>query len=215
MLRVGLTGSIAVGKSFVAGILRELGCHVLDADETARAVVEPGTPGLRAVVEAFGDEVLQVDGTLDRARLGALIFASEERRGRLNALLHPLIIAAQDEQLRRWEERDPHGIGVIEAALMVESGGYRRLDKLIVVHCRPEVQLARLMSRNRLSREDAAQRIAAQMSQEEKLKHADFSIDTSDGFDDTREQTESVYQKLRALSDEHRTPHSEPNDARV
>ncbi len=215
MLRVGLTGSIAVGKSFVAGVLKEHGCHVLDADETARAVVEPGTPGLRAVVEVFGIEVLCADGMLDRARLGSLIFASEERRVRLNSILHPLIIAAQDEQMRRWEESDPRGIGVIEAALMVESGGYRRLDKLIVVHCRPEVQLRRLMSRNALARDEAERRIAAQMSQEEKMRHADFCIDTSEGFDDTRRQVENVYRKLRALSDGEQSPLVEPNGVRV
>ena len=163
MLKVGLTGSIAVGKSFVLAVLAELGCHVLDADQTARAVVEPGTTGLKAVVEAFGEEVLNRDGTLDRSRLGAIVFADEEQRQRLNAILHPFIIAAQDDQLRRWQEQDAKGIAVIDAALMIESGGYRRFDKLIVVHCRPEVQLQRLMSRDDLSRDEATRRVAAQV----------------------------------------------------
>jgi dephospho-CoA kinase len=197
MLRVGLTGSIAVGKSFVAGVLAELGCHVLDADKTAREVVEVGTQGLRAVVEAFGDEVLKEDGTLDRARLGALVFADEGRRQRLNSILHPFIIAAQDQELRRWEMEDPRGIGVIDAALMIESGGYRRFDKLIVAHCNPLVQLERLMARNHLTRAEAASRIAAQMPQEEKKRYADYLIDTSEGFDETRRQTELVYRALK------------------
>lgn len=196
MLRVGLTGSIAVGKSFVAGTLRELGCHVLDADQTAREVVAAGTEGLRAVVEAFGPKVLREDGTLDRARLGALVFADEKYRLRLNSILHPFIIAAQDEQLRRWEMEDSQGISVIDAALMIESGGYRRFDKIIVVHCRPEVQLERLMTRNRLEREEAERRIASQMPQEEKKRYADYLIDTSNGFEDTHRQTEEVYQSL-------------------
>jgi dephospho-CoA kinase len=137
MLRVGLTGSIAVGKSFVTSIFADLGCHTLDADETAREVVLPGSPGLNAVAKAFGDEVLNPDGTLNRRRLGELVFADNARREKLNHILHPFIIARQDEIMRDWEREDPQGIGIIDAALMIESGGYRRFDKLIVVHCRP------------------------------------------------------------------------------
>ena len=141
MLRVGLTGSIGVGKSFVASVFLELGCHVLDADQTAREVVMLGTPGLKALTEAFGEDILNADGTLDRQLLGALIFANQSQRQRLNHILHPFIIARQDEILNGWEAEDPHGIAIVDAALMIESGGYKRFDKLIVVHCRPEVQL--------------------------------------------------------------------------
>jgi dephospho-CoA kinase len=200
MLRVGLTGSIAVGKSFVSALLAEMGCHVLDADKTAREVVAKGTPGLQRVVEAFGDEVLLTDGELDRARLGAIIFADEDKRTLLNSILHPYIIAAQDEQLRLWELDDPRGIAIVDAALMIESGGYRRFDKIIVVHCRTEVQVERLMIRNGLTRSEAERRIAAQMPQEEKKRYADFLIDTSDGFEPTRQQTVEVYKALNALA---------------
>ena len=197
MLRVGLTGSIAVGKSFVASVFEELGAHVLDADRTAREVVMPGTPGLKAVAEAFGEEILNADGTLNRKQLGAVVFADESQRQRLNHILHPFIIARQDEILNEWEAKDPHGIGIVDAALMIESGGYKRFDKLIVVHCRPEVQLERLMLRDKLSRDEALRRIESQMPQEEKQKFADYLIDTSDGFDLTRAQTENVYAHLR------------------
>jgi dephospho-CoA kinase len=200
MLKVGLTGSIAVGKSFVLGVLVELGCRVLDADATAREVVTPGAPGLKAVVDAFGKEVLTEDGALDRSKLGEIVFADEEKRLLLNSILHPFIIAAQDEQMRRWEEQEPQAIAVVDAALMIESGGYRRFDKVIVVHCRPDVQLERLMSRDGLNRKDAEQRIAAQMSQDEKKKFADFLIDSSDGFDSARQQTETVFRRLRELN---------------
>ena len=200
MLRVGLTGSIAVGKSFVSALLAEMGCHVLDADKTAREVVAVGTPGLQSVAEAFGSEVLLADGELDRARLGAIIFGDEGKRALLNSILHPYIIAAQDEQLRRWEMEDPCGIAVVDAALMIESGGYRRFDKIIVVHCRTEVQVERLMMRNSLSREEAERRIAAQMPQEEKMRYADFLIDTSEGFEPTRHQTAEVHKALRQLA---------------
>jgi dephospho-CoA kinase len=196
MLRVGLTGSIGVGKSFVASVFVELGCHVLDADQTAREVVMPGTPGLKALTNAFGEEILNTDGTLDRKQLGTLIFADPNERQRLNNILHPFIIARQDEILNAWETEDPDGIGIVDAALMIESGGYKRFDKLIVVHCRPEVQLERLMLRDKLSRDEALRRINSQMPQEEKQKFADYLIDTSDGYESTRAQTEAVNQKL-------------------
>lgn len=196
MLRVGLTGSIGVGKSFVASVFVELGCHVLDADLTAREVVMPGTPGLKVITHEFGEEILNTDGTLDRKRLGALVFADENERQRLNYILHPFIIARQDEIMNAWEAEDPDGIGIIDAALMIESGGYKRFDKLIVVHCRPEVQLERLMLRDKLSREEAERRINSQMPQEEKQKFADYLIDTSDGFDLTRARTVEVYNQL-------------------
>lgn len=199
MLRVGLTGSIAVGKSFVTSVFAELGCHVLDADQTAREVVQPGTPGLKAVAQAFGDEVIQPDGTMDRALVASLVFESDEKRQKLNSILHPFIIARQDEILSALEEKDPDGIAIIDAALMIESGGYKRFDKLIVVHCRPEVQLERLMLRNQLSLDEAKARINSQMSQEEKQQFADYLIDTSDGFEPTHAQTINVYEKLRRL----------------
>lgn len=196
MLRVGLTGSIGVGKSFVSTVLRELGCHVLDADQTAREVVAAGSVGLSAVVEAFGNEILQSDGTLNRAKLRTLVFADETHRTRLNAILHPLIIKAQDAWLREQEARDTHGISVIDAALMIESGGYRRFEKLIVVHCRNDVQLERLVKRDGLTFAEAKRLINVQMSQEEKMSYADFLIDTSEGFDETRRQTEKIYFQL-------------------
>ena len=196
MLRIGLTGSIGVGKSFVASVLAELGCQVLDADDTAREVVAPGSAGLEDVVAEFGDQILRDDGTLDRSKLGALVFENADRRAVLNAILHPYIIAQQDQRLREWEAQDPDGIAVVDAALMIESGGYKRFDKLIVVYCRPEVQIERLMARNNLSRDDAERRISTQMSQEDKKKFADYLIDTSDGFEAARKQTEDVYGEL-------------------
>ena len=200
MLRVGLTGSIGVGKSFVAGVFAELGCHVIDADEIAREVVAPGSPGLSSVVDSFGAEVVHSDGTLDRARLSALVFADEGKRKLLNSILHPQIIVRQDQKLRALELADPWGIAVADAALMIESGNYKRFDKLVVVHCRPEVQLQRLMVRDRISPEEAKRRINAQLPQEEKMKFADYLIETSEGFDAARKLTEEVFQKLRPLA---------------
>jgi dephospho-CoA kinase len=200
MLRVGLTGSIATGKSFVSKVLADLGCHLIDADETAREVVLPGSPALRQVAAEFGSGMLNDDGTLDRAKVGAVVFSDPAKLKRLNAILHPYIIAKQDECLREWDAVDPDGIAVVDAALMIESGGYKRFDKLLVVHCDEQVQLQRLMTRNNLTREEAARRISSQMPQDEKVKFADYLIDTTDGFEPARQQTTAVYESLLRLS---------------
>jgi dephospho-CoA kinase len=200
MLKVGLTGSIAAGKSFVLGVLRELGARTIDADAVAREVVEPGTAGLNAIVDEFGAEILKPDGSLNRAELGSIVFADDAKLQRLNSILHPFIIARQDEIMRQWDAQTPDAIAVVDAALMIESGGYKRFDKLIVVHCQPQIQLERLMTRDNISREEAQRRINAQMPQEEKKRHADHLIDTSEGFERARQQTAAVWQELRTLS---------------
>lgn len=200
MLKVGLTGSIAVGKSFVCDVFRELGAHVLDADQTARDVVKPGTKGLQAVVEKFGKEILKENGELDRAKLGSIIFADEEKRLLLNSIIHPLVFEAQDRWLNERETENPNGIAIIDAALMIESGGYKRFDKLIVVWCEPAIQLKRLMLRNSLSQIDAQKRIASQMPQDVKKRFADFLIDTSSGFAETRARTSEILRQLDVLA---------------
>lgn len=199
MLKVGLTGSIAVGKSFVCELFRRNGAFVLDADLTARQVVAPGTPGLTAIVEHFGGEVLLPSGDLDRLKLGAIVFGDEGKRQLLNSIVHPLVIEAQNDWLTRRERENPHGIAVIEAALMIESGGYKRFTKLIVVWCEPDIQLHRLVKRNNLKPEDALKRINAQMPQEEKKAYADFLIDTSEGFADTERQVVEIFGRLKLL----------------
>jgi dephospho-CoA kinase len=199
MLKIGLTGSIAVGKSFVAQVLAELGAIVLDSDQTAREVVEPETEGWRKIVETFGTSILNSDQTLNRAKLGAEVFAGEEKRKLLNAIVHPLIFSTQEKWMAEIEKTNSKAIVVIDAALMIETGSYRRFDKIIVVWCKPEVQLERLMTRNNLNLEDARQRIRSQMSQEEKKGYADYLIDSSNGFEDTRRQVEKVYQSLLNL----------------
>lgn len=197
MLKVGLTGSIAVGKSFVVSVMRELGCHTLDADQTAREVVAKGTDGLAEIVSLFGKQVLTDSGELDRKRVGSIVFADEEKRELLNSIVHPRVLAVQDKWLSRVTRDDPDGIAVVDAALMIESGGYRRFDRIIVVWCLPEIQLQRLMMRDGLSEADAKRRIAAQMPQDEKKLFADDLIDTSKGLDETRRQTVALVRRLR------------------
>jgi len=196
MLKVGLTGSIAVGKSGVCEIFRELGVYVLDADVTARKVVARGTVGLVRIVDTFGPLVLTDDGDLDRKKLGSVVFADENKRQILNSIVHPLVIDEQNAWIETCQKIEPDGIAIVDAALMIESGGYLRFDKIVVVWCEPAIQLQRLILRDSLTAEEARMRVKAQMPQDEKKKFASFLIDTSDGFEETRRQTIDVYKDL-------------------
>lgn len=200
MLKAGLTGGIATGKSFILNVLRELGCEVTDADRVAHEVMEPGRPAFDEIVAHFGPGVIGADGRLDRARIGEIVFADPAERERLNAIVHPRVYEAQSLWFAEIERRNPDAIAVVDAALMIETGSFRRFDKLIVAWCRPELQLQRLMERNSLTEEQARARIGAQMPTSEKLKYADYAIDTSNGFEDTRRQVEAVHAELRKQS---------------
>ncbi|NOT59274.1 MAG: dephospho-CoA kinase [Acidobacteria bacterium] len=193
MLKVGLTGGIATGKSYVVSVLRELGCETLDADVVAHQAIEPGKPAYHDIVTEFGETVLNADSTINRPALGAIVFGDEAKRQRLNAIVHPRVFEAQAAWLATL---DPSAIAVVDAALMIETGSYKRFDKVVVVHCTPALQLERLMARNQLTQAQAEARIAAQMPAAEKVKVADYTIETSLGFEDTRRQTEALYARL-------------------
>lgn len=197
MLKIGLTGSIATGKSFVTSVFAAAGCHVIDADDTAREVVRPGTIGFEQIVQYFGSSVIGPDGTLDRPKLAGIIFNDHEKRKVLNGIVHPLVLLSHHEQLKEFAASDPESILIIDASLMIESGSFREFDKLIVVHCRPDVQRARLMARDKVTAEEAEARISSQMQQQEKMGYADFLIDTSEGFEDTFRQTREVLRRLQ------------------
>ena len=199
MLKVGLTGGIATGKSYVLSVLSELGCEVLDADLTAREVVEPGQPAFHEIITHFGREILAPDGRLDRVKLGAIVFNDATQREKLNSIVHPKVYEAQAHWLARVEADNPNAIAIIDAALLIETGSYRRFDKLIVIHCAPQIQLERLMARNHLSFEEAKARIDSQMPSAEKIKYADYSIDTTLGFEDTRRQIMLVFTQLKNI----------------
>ncbi len=200
MLAVGLTGSIAVGKTFVCEILRDAGIHVLDADVTAREVVAAGTRGLDAVVTEFGIDVLTPAGEMDRKKVGEIVFGDEAKRRALNAIIHPLVFEAQDEWIRRQAAADPQGIAVVDAELLIESGGYKRFDKLIVVWCGNDIQLQRLVSRDGFDEKAAKMRIASQMPQDEKKRFADYLVNTSNGIEDTHRQVDDLITRLRKLA---------------
>jgi dephospho-CoA kinase len=202
MLRAGLTGGIATGKSTVAAMLRELGCRVLDADEIAHRLIEPGAAAYDGVVREFGRGVLTSDGRVDRAKLGAIVFADPARLARLNAIVHPPVLEAQDRELDAIERVEPHAIGVVEAALLIEAGYAKKLDFLVTTWCTPEQQLARLTQKDggrALTPEQARQRIAAQMPIEEKRRRSDEVIDCSGSLEHTREQVFALVAKLKRM----------------
>jgi dephospho-CoA kinase len=199
MLRVGLTGGIAGGKSTVAARMRELGVEVLDADAMSHRLIEPGQPAYEDVVREFGTEILLPDGHVDRKKLGEMVFEDAAKRARLNSIIHPRLFDLRERQLIELELAQPRGLAVIEAALLIEAGYYKRLDRLVVCSCRPEQQLERLRARG-LTEEQARQRIAAQMPIAEKLRYADDVVDCSGTLEETLRQTDALVDRLRELA---------------
>ncbi len=193
VLKVGLTGGIGAGKSEVSSLLRERGALVVDADVIAREVVEPGTPGLEAIVAEFGEDVLRPDGTLDRERLGSIVFADRDRLAALNAIVHPLV----GERMRELvDTAPPDAIVVYDVPLLVENGLAENYDVVVVVDAPVEVQLDRLTSRRGMSEEDARARIAAQASREERRAVATHVIDNSGSLDDLKAQVDALWEDL-------------------
>ena len=197
MMRLGLTGGIASGKSAVAGMLRELGFHVLDADSLAHQVIEPGKPAYKEVVREFGPGVLEASGKVDRGKLGAVVFADRAELDRLNAIVHPRVKEEILQQFEAWVQAGIWDAVFVEAALLVEAGYQENLDGLVVTWCTPEQQLERLKARG-LSETQARQRIAAQMPVEKKLQRATEKIDCSGTLEGTRQQVEALARRLRS-----------------
>ncbi|SHK01927.1 dephospho-CoA kinase [Desulforamulus aeronauticus] len=195
---IGLTGVIASGKSSVAKYLQELGATVIDADQVARQVVYPDTPALKEIVASFGSGILHPDGTLDRQKLGAMIFADAAARKRLDAIIHPHIEAALDEQVTAFKERNPSGSGllVLEIPLLIEVGWQQKVDQVWLVTVDEEVQLKRLMERDKLTLSQAQQRIASQIPLQEKKKYSDIIIDNSYTPENTRLQVAKYWQQI-------------------
>jgi dephospho-CoA kinase len=202
MLRVGLTGGIATGKTTVVAMFRELGCHVLEADKIAHQTIEPGGGAYDEVVREFGRSILTAEGLVDRRKLGGIVFADPERLARLNAIVHPLVLEEQSRQLAAIEKADHYAIAMVEAALLIEAGFDKKLDYLLVTWCTPEQQLARLTQSGAgrgLTAEQARQRIAAQMPIEEKRQRADDVIDCSGTLEHTRAQVIAIFAKLKGM----------------
>jgi dephospho-CoA kinase len=198
MLKVGLTGGLASGKTFVAGQLAELGCHVIQADRLGHEVLRRGGEAYDAVIREFGRGILAPDGEIDRKALGKLVFADPARLEALNSLVHPPVFRRQQEFFDQVERQDPLAIAVVEAAIMIESGSHKRYDRLIVAFCPPQMQLRRFMERDGASEEEAKRRLERQLPLAEKRKFADYLIDTSGTKEETARQVLEVYKQLRA-----------------
>ena len=196
MLRLGLTGGIASGKSAVAAMLREMGFAVLDADSLAHRLIEPGLPAYNEVLQEFGPGVVAPDGRVDRPKLSAIVFADRARLDRLNAIVHPRVAEVVFRQFEEWERGGTRDAAFVEAALLIESGMHKKLDGLVVAWCAPEQQLERLLARG-LSEAEARRRITAQLPVEEKLRLATEKIDCSGSLEETRRQVEALATKLR------------------
>jgi dephospho-CoA kinase len=200
MLRVGLTGGIASGKSTVARAFRELGAHVIDADRVARDVVLPGSVALQRIVRAFGKELLKADGSLDRAALAAIVFADAGKRRVLEGIVHPLILQEIDRQIDEIARRDPQAIVVVEAALILELVRQDEFDAIVMVWANDEQQRRRLMLRDNISAEAAARRIGAQMPLDEKRRRATFAVDNSADQAAARADAERVFTRLSEMA---------------
>ena len=199
MLRVGLTGGLASGKTFVGRALESLGCHLIEADELGHQVLLPGGGVYGAVLTEFGARILDTKGFIDRKKLAGLVFEQPELLQKLNGLVHPAVFAAQERMLADLEQSNPHGIAVVAAAIMVETGSYKKFDRLVVAVCTLEQQIERAMKRDSLTREQVMARIARQLPLEEKVRLADYVIDTSGSKENTLEQVQKVYRSLRDI----------------
>jgi dephospho-CoA kinase len=209
MLKVGLTGGIASGKSAVGEIFVALGAHLVQADRIAHSLMRPGEAVYNEVARHFGREILNPDGSVNRAKLAELVFGSAGPDGKrtsrveeLNRIVHPAVIRSQDEWMSETGRQDPHAVAIVDAALILEAGAGDRFDRLIVVTCDPEQRAARFAARQKIdleaARKEVARRMAAQLPDEEKIRAADYIVDNSRALERTREQVAEIWEKLSA-----------------
>lgn len=200
MILVGLTGGIASGKSLVSKLLKELGAYIIDADEIAHEVIQPGEPAYQEILPQFGEEILKEDGTIDRSKLGRLVFSDPVKRTLLEGIVHPRVFAIEEARRRQAVQQDPEAVIIFDAPLLIETRAYELMDKVIVVYANSRTQLKRLMERDHLEYDEAKRRIAAQLPIGDKRQHADYIINSGDPPNDVAKQTAAIYQELKALA---------------
>jgi dephospho-CoA kinase len=199
MLKIGLTGSIASGKSTIARMFSALGVHVIDTDVIARQVVAPGSPGLAKLTAEFGQHLLNDDGSLNRQLLGELIFADQGKRQRLNEFFRPLIMSIVGEEMRKYGRQYPDGMVMVDVPLLIEENLSSWFDQIILVYVPVAVQLERLKARDGIDAETARLKMSSQVSPEEKRKYADFVIDNSSSLALSRAQVENIFLCLQTV----------------
>lgn len=199
MLRVGLTGGLATGKSHVGQALAGMGCLLVKADQLGHESLEPGGDAFEPVVRAFGGGILDERGHIDRRKLAAEVFSEPGRLELLNSFVHPVVIRKEERIIAEAAASDPNGIVVVEAAILIETGGWRRFDRMVLTVCPAEMQVERAIKRDGLTRDEALTRMARQLPLEEKKKYAHYVIDTSGTREDTERQAQEVFHSLRSI----------------
>lgn len=200
MILVGLTGGIASGKSLVAKLLKDLGAYVIDADEIAHEVIQPGTPAYREILQQFGEGILGKDRTIDRSRLGQMVFSDPTKRDVLEGIIHPRVFAVEEARRREIAQQDPQAVVIFDAPLLIETHAHELMDRVIVVYADRKTQLKRLKERDRLDPEEAKRRISAQLPLADKKLYADYVIDGMASPQEVAIQTEAIYKELKALA---------------
>jgi dephospho-CoA kinase len=199
MLKVGLTGGYATGKSFIASELKRLGCHIIQADKLGHQVLDPEGAAYLPTVETFGPDILSPDATIDRKKLGVLVFASPELLEKLNSFVHPAVFQLEESMMREFAQEDPTGIAVVEAAILIETGRYRAYDRIILTTCSEATQISRGMTRDHLTHEQVTARLKNQMSSEKKKDYTHYVIDTELPKVETARQVEHIFAELSEL----------------
>ncbi|MBI5875976.1 MAG: dephospho-CoA kinase [Deltaproteobacteria bacterium] len=194
---IGLTGGIASGKSLAAKELKQLGAYLIDADEIAREVVKPGLPAYKDIIQEFGEGILNPDKTINRKALGGIVFSNPELRNRLEQITHPRILDEIDKRILAIQDKNPKAIIIIDAALLIEAGLYKKMDKVIVVYADEKAQIERLMERDDFTMDEAKQRISSQMPLQEKRRFADFVIENIKDIDTVKQEVRKVFKMLR------------------
>ncbi len=197
-LLVGLTGGMGSGKSMAAEMLNELGAHIIDADEICRSLIEPEKQAWREIVQLFGGEILLPDQTLNRKKLADIVFNDSEKKMALEGILHPKVFAEEQRIFEEISRRDKDAVVVINAPLLIESGNYRKMDKVVVVACEEQVQVERIEQKGIFSGKEALKRIKTQMKLKEKLQFADYNLDNNSSVEDLRIEVKKLYQKLKS-----------------
>jgi dephospho-CoA kinase len=197
----GLTGAMGSGKTTVAKLFKELGAYVLDADEICRSLVEPGKPAWREAVKMLGKDILRDDQTIDRQKIADIVFNDPEKKKALEVILHPRVMAEEQAIYKNILKDHPGALVLIDAALLIESGNYRKVDKVIVIACDEETQLQRIMTKNMFSREDAQRRLQQQMPLKDKINFADYVLHNDSGLSELKDKVEALFHQLKQLAD--------------